>query len=103
MMNPVERDAEGNPMNPVMATRAKNPEAFEMMIHYYHELGLLNIDDDGIMKPDFTKIGKVEKTKATDEMRSAFESVEKTVGGKPAISKTATEDEDEFEAAFGRL
>jgi len=103
MMNPVTRDENNNPMNPVMATRAKNPEAFEMMIHYYHELGLLNIDDDGIMKPDFTKIGKVEKTKAADEMRSAFESVEKTVAGKAAILKTATEDEDEFSAAFGRL
>ena len=103
MMNPVARDADGNPMNPVMATRAKNPEAFEMMIHYYHELGLLNIDDDGNMKPDFAKIGKVAKTKATDELRSAFEAKEKTIGGKAALAKTPTEDESEFDAAFSRL
>jgi hypothetical protein len=102
MMNPVARDANGNPMNPVMATRAKNPDGFEMMIHYYHELGLFNIDDDGNMKPDFGKIAKIEKTKAADDMRSAFESVEKTVGGKATIPKT-DDDDEEFEAAFGRL
>jgi hypothetical protein len=103
MMNPVARDADGNPMNSVMATRAKNPEGFEMMMHYYHKLGLLNIDDDGNIKPDFSKISKVEKTKATDEMRSAFESSEKSVGGKAAIPNKDIDDDDEFDAAFGRL
>ncbi len=101
MTTPVAKDSHGNPLNPVMATRAKNPDAFELMLHYYHELGLFNIDDSGVMKPDFSKISKIEKTKATDQMRSIFESKEKHVEGKPNIQK---DDElDEFDKAFGRL
>ena len=103
MTNPVARDAEGNPMNPVMATRAKNPEAFEMMIHYYHGLGLFNMDEDGTLTPDFSKISKIEKTKATDEMRSVFESKERTVGGKPNTPKSDKDEIDDFEKAFSRL
>jgi hypothetical protein len=86
-----------------MATRAKNPDAFEMMIHYYHQLGLFNIDENGAMKPDFSKITKVEKTKNVDEMRNAFESKEKQVAGKTKTVKTSQDELDEFDQAFGRL
>ncbi len=103
MTLPVAKDAEGNPLNPVMATRARNSEAFEMMLHYYHELGLFNIDDSGQMKPDFSKIAKIEKTKATDSMRSAFETTEKTIAGKTTIPAKQEDDLDDFEKAFRRL
>jgi len=71
-----------------------------MMIHYYHELGLFNIDDSGIMKPDFNKISKIEKTKATDEMRSVFESQERTIAGKPKKAETKDDIDDDWEKAF---
>jgi hypothetical protein len=103
MTVPIAKDANGNPLNPVTLTRSKNPDAFEMMIHYYHGLGLFNIDDDGQMKPDFSKIAKVQKTKATDEFRTAFESREKTVAGKTVMPKLNEDELDEFEKAFRRL
>ena len=103
MTIPIAKDEQGNPLNPVMATRNKNSEAFEMMLHYYHGLGLFNIDDDGNMKPDFSKIAKVEQTKATDTMRSAFETTGKTVAGKTIIPAKQEDELDEFEKAFRHL
>ena len=103
MTVPIAKDEAGNPLNPVMATRAKNSDAFEMMLHYYHSLGLFNIDDNGQAKPDFSKIAKVQKTKATDEMRTIFETTEKPVAGKANVPKQTEDELDEFEKAFGRL
>jgi len=103
MTVPIAKDEQGNALNPVMATRIKNPDAFEMMIHYYHGLGLFNIDDDGNMKPDFSKIEKVQKTKATDEMRNIFESTEKPIAGKTKVPHQTEDELDEFDKAFGRL
>jgi hypothetical protein len=103
MTIPVAKDEHGQPLNPVTATRAKNPDAFEMMIHYYHELGLFNIDDEGQMKPDFSKIAKVEKTKATDQMRTIFESPDKPIAGKAKVPVVQEDELDDFEKAFRRL
>jgi len=103
MTVPVAQDKQGNPLNPVMATRMKNPEGFEMLIHYYHQLGLFNIDDSGKITPDFSKISKIEKTKAVDSMRSAFESKENTSTSRAAKPKTEDDDLDAFEKAFRRL
>ena len=103
MTIPVAKDQQGNPLNPVMATRLKNPDAFEMMIHYYHSLGLFNIDEDGQMKPDFSKIAKIEKTKATDEMRNIFETPEKVIAGKVKVPEVSEDELDEFDKAFKRL
>ena len=103
MTVPIAQDKEGNPLNPVMATRMKNPEGFEMLIHYYHQLGLFNIDDSGKISPDFSKISKIEKTKAVDSMRSAFESKENATTGRAAKPKTDSDELDDFEKAFRRL
>jgi len=103
MTVPIAKDENGNPLNPVMHTRTKNPDAFEMMLHYYHSLGLFNIDDEGQMKPDFSKIAKVQKTKATDEMRTIFESGEKPVAGKAKVPHQTEDELDDFEKAFRRL
>jgi hypothetical protein len=103
MTVPIAKGENGEPLNPVMATRVKNPDAFEMMVHYYHSLGLFNIDDDGQMKPDFSKIAKVQKTKATDEMRNIFETTEKPVAGKAKVPHQTEDELDDFEKAFRRL
>ncbi len=103
MTEPVANNAEGNPMNAVMATKDKNPEAFEMMIHYYHQLGLFNIDENGYMKPDFSKITKSAKNEAADSMRGVFESTEKQVSGKTQKPKTKEDEDDDWDAAFRRI
>ena len=103
MTIPVSQDKQGNPLNPVMTTRAKNPEGFEMLIHYYHQLGLFNIDDSGKISPDFSKISKIEKTKVVDSMRSAFEAKENILTGRTKQPKTTDDEMDDFEKAFRRL
>jgi hypothetical protein len=103
MTTPVATDKDGNPLNPVMATRQKNPEGFELMLHYYHELGLFNIDKEGRLVPDFSKITKIGETKSVDTMRSIFESSGKTTKGKAAKVVTKEDEEDEFDKAFARL
>ena len=103
MTEPVARDDAGNALNPVMATKNKNPQAFEMMIHYYHQLGLFNIDENGNMKPDFSKITKTVKNETVDGLRNVFESAEKSVAGKPAPVKTTDDELDDFEKAFNSL
>jgi len=103
MTEPVAKDANGNPLNPVSATRAKNPDAFEMMIHYYHQLGLFNIDENGHMKPDFSKIAKKTKNETVDQMRNIFESNERQVSGKPKPVQTNNDELDDFDKAFARI
>ncbi len=103
MTEPIANDAEGQPMNPVMVTKAKNPQAFETMVHYYHQLGLFNIDEDGNMKPDFSKIVKTAKNEATDSMRGVFESKEKHISGTTKALSTKADDEDDWGKAFGRI
>lgn len=103
MTVPIAKDDNGTALNPVTLTRSKNPDAFEMMIHYYHGLGLFNIDDDGQMKPDFSKIAKVQKTKAADEMRNIFETGVKPIAGKAKVPAMQQDELDEFDKAFGRL
>lgn len=103
MTIPVAHDKEGNPMNSVMMTRQRNPEAFEMLIHYYHELGLFNINENGRIEPDFSKVTKVAKTKTVDSLRSIFESTGKQASGKAKIPKSQDDEEDEFDKAFSRI
>jgi len=103
MTVPVQYDKEGNPLNPVMVTRQRNPEGFEMLIHYYHQLGLFNIDENGKIAPDFSKVSKAASTKTVDSLRSIFESTGKTSAGKAKIPKTKDDEEDEFDKAFSRI
>lgn len=103
MTVPVSQDKQGNPLNSVMVTRSRNPEAFEMLIHYYHQLGLFNIGEDGTISPDFSKISKVERKKAVDSMRTAFESKQNVNAGRSPKVKTTDDELDEFDKAFRRL
>ena len=103
MTVPVANDENGKPMNPVMVTKNKNPQAFDMMIHYYHQLGLFNIDENGQMKPDFSKISKNVKNETVDSMRNIFESKEKQVTGSTKVIQSKETEESEFDQAFGRI
>jgi hypothetical protein len=103
MTEPVGRDVDGNPVNPVVATKLRNPQAFETMVHYYHQLGLFNIDENGQMKPDFSKISKVAKVEATDGLRAMFESKETPVSGTVKVIQSQQEEEDDWDKAFKRI
>lgn len=103
MTVPVAKDKEGRPLNPVMLTRSKNPEGFELLVHYYHQLGLFNIDNNGNIAPDFSKISKIESKKAVDSLRSAFESRDYVSTGKAPKFGNSDDGEEEFTKAFRRL
>ena len=72
MTKVVEQDQFGNPMNEVMVTRAKNPIGFEKLLHYYYQLGLFNIDEDGNIAPDLSKLKTSAKSSAIDELNKAL-------------------------------
>lgn len=90
----VGKDEYGNPMNAVMKTRAKNPLAFEKGIHYYHMLGLFNIDEKGNFKPDLSKLMTVSKSKAISELEKKIKT-EPLKGGR---SMDLDEDSDILKA-----
>jgi len=68
MTKAVSQDDQGNPMNKVMVTRSKNPLGFEKLLHYYHNLGLFDITDDGKLSPSISKIKAGAKASAMDEL-----------------------------------
>jgi len=57
MTVPVGKDAEGNLVSEVGQTRGKDARRFDMLVSYYHTLGLFD------EKPDFSKIQKLAETK----------------------------------------
>lgn len=97
----VAKDEYGNPLNSVMKTRSKNPLAFEKAVHYYHMLGLFNIDDKGNFKPDMSKLLAVSKTRAVMEL-------EKKIKTEPFKSGRGLDDDEDsdilksFESHFQR-
>ena len=84
MTKVVDKDQYGNPMNEVMATRAKNPIAFEKLLHYYHSIGLFKMDDKGSPTPDFSVIKAGAKTSAIDELSSVLSKNQPISAGAPA-------------------
>lgn len=72
MTKVVDQDQYGNPMNEVMVTRAKNPMGFEKLLHYYYQLGLFNIDDEGNIAPDLSKLKTSAKSSAIDELNKTL-------------------------------
>lgn len=88
MTKPQGKDSYGNPMNKVMVTRERNPVGFEKLLHYYHELGLFNIDKNGKLNPDISKIKAGAKASAMDELNSALREGHQTSSGSPAREQT---------------
>lgn len=83
MTEVVDQDSNNNPLNAVMRTRAKNPLAFEKAVHYYHSLGLFNIDENGRFTPDFSKVNRVSKARAIDELTTTLENKKPLASGQP--------------------
>lgn len=87
MTTPVAYREDGRPLSSVNITMSRNPVAFEMALHYYHELGLFNIDKDGNFKPDFSKITKTAKTTAIQELEKTLTGGEPSLNLKPGQTK----------------
>lgn len=102
MTKPVARDKQGNMYTDLMVTRAKNPEAFEVALHYYHNLGFFNVDEEGNFKPDFSKINSIATKKATEKFKGMFSEEAKSTSGKANVPKKGKDEDDEYDAAFGR-
>ncbi len=69
IIDPVYKDPKtGREYNSLMYKQMKNPAEFEMLINYYDTLGLFNITDKGVFKPDISKIKAVAKTAAINDL-----------------------------------
>lgn len=68
MTTVVSTSENGQPMNAVMAMRAKNPIEFEKRLHYFTALGFFD------EKADFSKIVATAKTSATKELEKVLSS-----------------------------
>jgi NADH dehydrogenase/NADH:ubiquinone oxidoreductase subunit G len=84
MTKAVDKDVNGAPMNRVMVTRAKNPLGFEKLLHYYHSIGLFDMDKEGQLSPDISKIKTGAKASMMDELSSALRTSQSASSGTPA-------------------
>jgi len=80
----VGKDAYGNNMNAVQATRAKNPIDFEMKLHYLNSLG--------VFEGDFSSLVKSAKTKAISALDKKLQDVY-TFEGNRNVAPGASEKE----------
>lgn len=107
MTKAVDKDSNGNPMNAVMVTRQKNPLGFEKLLHYYHSLGLFNIEDDGKLSPNISKIKAGAKASAMDDLNKAIVDRQSSSVGTPAgepraNAETMKSNIDIMKRAFGK-
>lgn len=80
----VDQDANGTPMNGIMAARAQDPVAFDTVVSY-----LINITSkNGKPFTDWGKLGKVAKTNAAKDLERALQK------GTPIIGKPKTVHKD---------
>lgn len=97
MTKPVAKDDKGNLYNKLMVNQARNPQAFNAMLHYYNTLGLFNIDENGNASPDFSKITKKAISKATNKLASALETNSGSFkSGKRTTQRRSSDSDDEF-------
>lgn len=89
MTQSVGKDAQGQPINAIQETRMKNPLAFEKALHYYHSIGLFNVDDKGNFKPDFSKINVNLKTSIVKDADNAITQMMAKEGFKNVKSDTS--------------
>ena len=70
MTKAVETDGDQQ-LNYVAALQKKNPQGFNVLMHYYAQLGLFNIGDSGELKPDLSKLNRKTKTKDAESIIDA--------------------------------
>lgn len=86
ILNPVYKDNKsGREYNSLMYKQTRNPAEFEMLINYYDTLGLFNLDKEGKFKPDISKLKKVAKTKAINDLDKIIASEDRNVGRNTSV------------------
>ncbi len=86
ILNPVYKDDKsGREYNSLMYKQTRNPAEFEMLINYYDTLGLFNLDKEGKFKPDISKLKKVAKTKAINDLDKIIASEDRNVGRNTSV------------------
>lgn len=88
MTKVVNTDINGTPLNAVMVTRAKNPTGFEKLLHYYHSLGLFDIDSKGNLAPNVSKLKAGAKASAMESLTSALQKRQSSSPGSPVGTTT---------------
>lgn len=61
-------EVNGRPINQVTAYRQRNPQAFDILLHYYTQLGLFNINEKGVAKPDISALKRKVATETTSSL-----------------------------------
>ena len=86
ILNPVYKDDKtGREYNSLMYKQTRNPAEFEMLINYYDTLGLFNLDKEGKFKPDISKLKKVAKTNAINDLDKIIASEDRNVGRNTSV------------------
>ena len=65
---PVYTDDSGKGYTSLMYKQMRNPHEFEMLINYYDQLGLFDINKSGKFTPNIGKFKNIAKTKAVSEI-----------------------------------
>jgi hypothetical protein len=61
-------EKDGVPLNQVNANRTRNPQAFDILLHYYTQLGLFNINEKGVAKPDISALRRKVTSDTTNSL-----------------------------------
>ena len=80
-------EKDGVPINQVNANRSRNPQAFDILLHYYTQLGLFNINEKGVAKPD---ISALRRKVTSDTTNSLLDIVTEKQSKGEASSKTSS-------------
>lgn len=78
------------PMNKIMQMQDKNPEEFAIMLASLIELGVINFDGSGKMKPDVSRLTGNAKKKAMEEFEQTMNKRAKDGGETPDTQKQHT-------------
>lgn len=80
MTEVVHTDKQGNKFTDLAMKQNKNPEEFAVMLNYYNALGLFNQNAKGEFVPDISKIKKISKTRAVNELDKVLSSRQTSTG-----------------------
>ena len=81
-------DENGRVYNEVGYKQMKNPKEFEILVNYLDTLGVFNMDKSGNFKPDLSKLKKIAKSKASNELDKIISQEEAKGKSKQAFKKS---------------
>ena len=86
---PVYTDDNGRGYTSLMYKQMRNPHEFEMLVNYYDQLGLFDLNKKGQFTPNISKFKNIAKTKAVSEIDKIIASEnERGVGRNSSMDTT---------------